>query len=159
MKQINSMPTKLKPSIGILLWDDFLTQVIVEYLALTGSYDVQQFQRKAETISAEFVDRLKKLDLFITEAFNPNRIRDAEGFRLAVKLIELGFKAKPIVIFRTIEGKYLVYPYFLDFKSIHHLPEKMETLLASTDVIKEPFDLLAKMYPILSKVPEHKRAV
>lgn len=160
MKQINSMPTKpLQPSIGILLWDDLLTQVIVGYLALTGSYDVQQFQRKAKTLSAEFVDRLKKLDLFITEAFNPNKIRDAEGFRLALKLIELGFKAKPIVIFRTIEGKYLIYPYFLDFKTIHHLPEKMETLLTSPEVSKEPFDLLARMYPILSKVPEHKRVV
>ena len=154
------MPTKpLKPSIGILLWDDFLTQVIVEYLALTGSYNVEQFQKKADTLSAEIVDRLKKLDIFITEAFNPNKIRDAEGFRLALKFIELGFKAKPIVIFRTIEKKHLIYPYFLDFKTIHHLPKKMETLLASTDVSKEPFDFLARMYPILSKLPEHKRVV
>lgn len=160
MKQITSMPTKsLKPSIGILLWDDFLTQVIVEYLALTGLYNVEQFQRKAETLSAGFVDRLKKSDIFITEAFNPNKIRDAEGFRLAVKLIELGFKAKPIVIFRTIVGKYLIHPHFLDFKTIHHLPEKMETLLSVTDIDKKPFDLLARMYPILSKVPEHKRTV
>lgn len=160
MKQINSMLTKpLKPSIGILLWDDFLTQIIEGYLTITGFYDVQQFQRNAETLSAEFVDRLKKRDLFITEAFNPNKIWDAEGFRLALKLIELGFKAKPIVIFRTIEEKYLIYPYFLDFKTIDHLPEKMETLLASPDVSKEPFDLLARMYPILSKVPEHKRVV
>jgi len=154
------MPTKpLKPSIGLLLWDDFLMQVIVEYLALTGLCNVEQFQRKAETLSAEFVNRLKKLDLFITEAFNPNKIRDAEGFRLAVKLIELGFKAKPIVIFRTIEGKHLVYPYFLDFKTIHHLPEKMKTLLSIPDIDKEPFDLLVRTYPILSKLPEHKKVV
>ena len=154
------MRTKpLKPSIGILLWDNFLAQAIVKYLTLTGLYKVEQFQKRADTLSVEIVVRLKKLDLFITEAFNPNKIKDAEGFRLALKLIELGFKAKPIVIFRTIEEKYLIYPYFLDFKTIHHLPEKMETLLTSPKVNKKPFHFLVRMYPILSKVPEHKRAV
>jgi len=141
--------------IGLYLWNDFLRNVVTLYFKGTNTGTVITFKDEA-IYTKEVIEKLKNIDIFITEAFNPFKIQDAEGFRASMKLLELGFSLKPLIIFRTIDKNLLKYPFILDYSTIYMIPKKIEELMTIENFDAAQFIPIIEAYPVLIKEPVHR---
>ncbi len=141
-------------NIGLFLWNNYLRKVMVIYLKGTKLCNIINFEEKA-TYMREVLDELESLDLFIAEAFNPHRIDNAEGFRMAIRIAEFGFKAKPLIIFRKIDKEFHTIPYIIDYSTIYLLPDKIAALLRADSIDRTQLAPVIDRYPILMKAPLH----
>jgi hypothetical protein len=142
--------------IGFLIWNDFLRRVIEFCLGTIDSSVVfHRFLRDSSGLSSEFLKKLSNIDILVIEAFNPQKHKDPEGFRLAMKIMELGFKTKPLVIFRRLEERFLIHPSLIDYRTIYNLPDKLQQLMEASGVTHEDFRGLLRAYPVLKSKPVH----
>ena len=142
-------------NIGLCLWNEFLRNVINLYFEGTNTGTIITFKDEA-IYTKEVIEKLKSIDIFITEAFNPFKIQDPEGFRTSIKLMELGFTLKPLIIFRTIDNNFLKTPFILDYSTIHMLPQKIKELMTIRKIDISQFNPIIEAYPDLNKKPVHE---
>lgn len=141
--------------VGLLIWNIFLKKVLECYFEALN-YTVMFFESGQSSYHQEVIGKLKKLDIFVLEAFNPLKIEDPEGFRLALKLRALQFSAKPIVVFQSLNDEFLASPFLMDYSTLHNLPDKIRMLGKIESLNPGIFDRLIAKYPILNTMPVHQ---
>lgn len=144
--------------VGMLIWNDFLKKVLLCYFEAMN-VNILLFETGLSSYPQKVIENLKKTDIFITEAFNPLKIDNPEGFRLALTIMKLNFTTKPIVVFQHLEDVFIKIPVLMDFSTIHHLPEKIQALKEIDKPDKSIFDKLIATLPGLTMMPIHKRVV
>jgi hypothetical protein len=144
---------------GLLLWDELLREVIELYFSSFDSCQCEDFDVDMSFYSHDLILKIKKIDYFIIEALRPDKFRDAAGFRFAKTLVKGRLNSHPILIFKALEKKFLNYPCFIDYGTVHLLPEKLEKLSTSGRDIENHFLEIVKQYPYLEKLPIHKKVV
>lgn len=143
----------------LVIWNELLQKVIVAYLNGMGGFKAFFFDTGLSSYSRDILHRVRETDILITEASRPGTHKNAEGFRLAVKLMDICLNLKPMVIFRTLDNKFLEYPCFADYSTIHLLPEKINSILKSERFDRSAFDSIIEKYPYLKSRPVHKKVV
>jgi hypothetical protein len=144
---------------ALLLWCPFLRCFINDYLFFFQGIEPLLLQTNSRVVSSTFMEDLRRSEILITEAYNPTKYADPEGFRLAMKLVEAGVAVRPLVIFRTLETEFLSSPHFIDYGRFLQLDQKLNGLLKQEKNNLQAFVNLSRNRPELLKVPMHRRIV
>lgn len=145
--------------VGLLLWNEFLREVIELYFHSLGNCQLEYFNVDMSSYSHELILKIREIDYFVIEALRPDKFGDAAGFRLAKTLVKSGINFHLILIFKALEKKFLNYPCFIDYGTVHLLPDKLKQLETSVGDIEKYFLEIVKQYPYLDILPIHKKVV
>lgn len=145
--------------VGLLLWNDFLRGVIELYFLSVGDHQIEYFDVDMSSYSHELILKIREIDYFVIEALRPDKFRDAAGFRFAKTLVKGGINFHLILIFKALEKKFLNYPCFIDYGTVHLLPDTLKELETSIGDIEKHFSEIVKQYPYLNTLPIHKKVV
>ena len=150
------MPEK---NVELVIWNELLQKVIEAYLHGMGGFKVSLFDTGLSSYSRDVLYRIKETDILITEVSRPGTHKNAEGFRFAIKLMDICHDLKPIVIFKTLDKVFLGHPVFADYSTIHLLPEKINSILKSERFDRSAFDSIIEKCPYLKSRPVHKKVI
>lgn len=142
--------------IALLIWNELLKEVIETILKKIEGYRIYYIDACLSSYSQDILQRLKDTDILIAEASRPATFLNAEGFRLTMKLTNICPRLMSLVIFKSLESRFLRFPVFADYSTIHLIPEKLQALLHSDAIDKSIFYSIIDEYPYLKTIPFHK---
>ena len=159
MMMIEAVRSRSRTTVGLLIWSHDLRNLAAGCLEVIAPCQVIVLQRSTDIVPAEFLSTLSRLDILITEAYNPNKFKNAEGFRLAMTIVNGHIPVLPLIIFKSLDKEYLEHPYFIDYSTFHMLDEKIDELQSMKQCDLKPFAIVAGRYPELLRIPVHRRVV